>query len=201
MDPRLIGALELRDVDGVCAFCEDEDDRPRVLAMYNGAVMHAYNAMQDLELVVSLGERAFAYARACGDDVIVLAKPIAYNVGSFTWSGWDDGPAIEHRHLAAGHAAAELNLEVAQRLDRGIGNARWLVGAHQLAAGRRSDAAASFRAAVDAAEDRASELLFGGYVAIAEGEPMRDLLRDELSGLEDGRFYLDQLDTAARVFA
>jgi len=126
---------------------------------------------------------------------------VAYNVGSFTWPGWGEGPAIERHHLAAGLAAAKLNLELALGFERGVASAGWLVGAHQLAAGRRSDAAASFRSAVDAAEDRASELLFGGYVAIAEGEPMRDVLREELSGLEDGRFYLDQLDTAARVFA
>jgi hypothetical protein len=206
MDPSLIDALERGEVSAAVEWIQREDDPARVLAMLHGAIRHAYWNRKDIGQVVALGEAAFAFGVAFDRDPLLgLVKAIAYDVASFCWTGWDeDGIAIDDDAAVAGARAAALNLSLAERLGRPSGPraaAHWLVGAHELAAGRRDDAVRCFEASARCARegsDLAAELLALGYVTIAHGE------EPDTSGfadIEDGDAYVAQLHTAARVFA
>jgi hypothetical protein len=81
------------------------------------------------------------------------------------------------------------------------------VGAHQLAAGDRDAARASFaasRAEAGAAGSRAEALLAEGYEALAEpaGDPERfEAALAAIAAEEDGAELRQQLETARRVLA
>jgi hypothetical protein len=205
VDPSLIGALERGDVAAAVEWIQSEDDPARVLAMFHGAVRHAYWNLRDVAVVVALGDAAFAFGRDLPDDPLLgMVKSIAYDVGSFCWIGWDEpGISIDAELAAAGARAAALNLALAEKLDRPAGplsNAHWLVGAHELAAGRRDQAVRCFEESARHARqgsDLGAELLAVGYIAIARGEAP-DL--DAFASVEDGDEYVAQLRTAARVF-
>ena len=66
------------------------------------------------------------------------AKALAYDIGSFTWPGWEE-PRISPTadELAAGRDCARLNLRLAIELQKPperVSMAHWLLGAHALAA-------------------------------------------------------------------
>ena len=206
MDPSLLYALERGDVSDAVEWIEREDDPPRVLAMYHGAIRHAYWNRKDTSMVVALGEAAFAFGASFdGDPLLGMVKSIAYDVGSFCWTGWDEpGVTIDERSAASGARAAALNLSLAERLDRpseARAAAHWLVGAHALASGRRDDAIRAFEESARyarAGSDLGAELLALGYIAIARGD------EPDVSGFSDvegGDDYIAQLRTAARVFS
>jgi hypothetical protein len=206
VDPSLIDALERGDVAAAVAWIQTEDDPARVLAMFHGAMRHAYWNRKDIAAVVQLGEAAFAFGGDFpGDPLLGMVKAIAFDVGSFCWIGWDEpGIAIDDEIAAAGARAAALNLALAEKLDRPSGPraaALWLVGAHELAAGRREDAVRCFEESARFARDGSdlgAELLALGYIAIARGEPP-DL--DAFAAVQDGDECVTQLRTAARVLA
>lgn len=201
MDKTLLVALEERDVGAACRFIEDEVDPARVLAMYHGAIRHLYWSEKDLGTLVQVGRRALSYA--ADEAHLGFVKSIAYDVGSFCWPGWNEpGIAPGPDALALGAEAAALNLALAERLHRPalvFANAHWLVGAYELAAERSDEALRSFeRAHAFAADDRPTELLMSGYVAMARGEQPST---DELAALEDGDELIAQLEGATKRFA
>lgn len=108
-------------------------------------------------------------------ELLGIAKGMAYDLGSFTWPGWDEpGIAIGPTDLALGREAANLNLRLAVELLRGdlaISRAHWLVGAHQLAAGECGNARVSFAQAEPLARTAgkpAEALLATAYIRLAE---------------------------------
>ena len=206
MDPSLIDALNSGDVSAAVDWIQQEDDPARVLAMFHGAIRHAYWNRRDVDQVVALGEAAFAFGSTFDDEALRgMVKSIAYDVGSFCWTGWDEpGIEISPRAAAMGRRAASLNLALAALLNRpaaACAAAHWLVGAHALAAGDPSAAIGSFEESARYARegtDPGAELLALGYIAIARGEqPVTQGFAD----VEDGDEYAAQLRTAARVFA
>lgn len=174
-------------------------------------VLHAegkacYWKAKDLPAAKAKLEEGIALARSVGDAA--EEKAMNYDLASFCWPGWDEpGIEIAEDDLAAGEKAADENLRLAEELKRDHGpmaNAHFMVGAYQLARGRSTEAQASFRRQrehASAAEDRAGVLLAEGYLSLASrgtAEEAAGALRN--SGLENGIFFADQLDTAARVF-
>jgi tetratricopeptide (TPR) repeat protein len=203
VDRTLIAALEERDADAAKRFIEDESDARRVLAMYHGAIRHAYWSNKDLAMVVALGRHAIAYGTAGAHDDAL--KPITYDIGSFCWPGWDEpGITVDETTLAFGADVAALNLDLALRLQRpplAQAMAHWLVGAYELATGRRDDAARYFERALALARtsaDRPTELLMSAYLAVAEE---RIVSAESFACIEDGPALIAQVETAARVFA
>lgn len=205
VDRFLIDALDRDDVSAAIEWILTEDDPARVLAMFHGAIRHAYWSRKDVGQVVALGEAAFAFGGTSDDERLVgLLKPIAYDVGSFCWVGWDEpGVAISAEDAAAGARAASSNLVLAERSQRppaSLASAHWLVGAHALASGDRLAAVASFEESARYARaggDRGAELLALGYVAIARGEvPDTAAFAD----IEHGDDHAAQLITAAKIF-
>jgi hypothetical protein len=200
MDRTLLSALDERDSEGALRFIEDETDPARVLAMYHGAIRHLYWSNKDLNTLVALGRHAVAFGVLHPDAL----KPITYDIGSFCWPGWDEpGITVDADALSFGAEAAALNLALAVQLNRpviALANAHWLVGAHDLAAGRTEDAVHAFersRAFAIEAQDEPTRFLADGYIAIARGEPIDS---DEMRTLSEGGELLAQLHTAARVF-
>jgi hypothetical protein len=205
VDPSLIDALNRGDTSAAIAWIQTEDDPARVLAMFHGAIRHAYGSRKDVGMVAALGDAAFAFGAGFdGDPLLGRVKAIAYDVGSFCWTGWDEpGVTIDEEIADAGARAAAFNLTLAEQLDRPSGPrsaAHWLVGAHELAAGRRDAAARCFEASARYARDAGDvglELLAEGYAAIARGDAPDT---SGFAGVEDGDEYVTQLETAARVF-
>jgi tetratricopeptide (TPR) repeat protein len=202
MDKTLIAALDARDTDAAKRFIEDEPDPKRVLAMYHGAIRHAYWSNKDVTTVVAIGRHAIAYANAGGHDDAL--KPLTYDIGAFCWPGWDEpGIRIDEDARAFGAEAAGMNLELAVQLNRpalGQAMAYWLVGAYALADDRRDEAARCFERARSLAaevEDRPTEVLMDAYLALADG---RTWSTESFESVEDGEALIAQITTAARVF-
>ncbi len=144
------------------------------------------------------------------------AKSIAYDLASFTWRGWDEaGIVLTVEDEALGLGAAELNLRLAMELEKGalrISRAYWMLGAQQMAAGRLADAEVSFRAGMLQAQEagaEADERLCFAYEALAKGleQPGDQVLqrkfneaKDALKAVEHGHSFVEQIETAERVF-
>ena len=146
------------------------------------------------------------------------AKEIAYNLGSHTWSGWDEpGIQIGTEEQSIGFGAARLNLRLGEELQRGpepISTAYWLLGAHALAAGLHSNAIEYFEKSAQfarTAKSRPLELLAQGFrgitriagkTAVAQGEAELNAAKQAIrtENAVESDFWIGQLDTAYRVF-
>lgn len=147
------------------------------------------------------------------------AKTIAYNLGANCWPGWgDEGIVIGTSDIAVGYDAALLNLRLGRELKRNaevMGNAHWLVGAHQLAMGKKKEALKAFEESAQQfaeAEKTDFELMAKGYAALAvklSDEAAADAdakLQAALKALnerdnDDAKFFAEQIETASKIFA
>jgi tetratricopeptide (TPR) repeat protein len=167
----------------------------------------AYWEQKDLNAAIQVGQEALQQGRGATDEEDLGAfKAICYDLGSFTWPGWDEpGISPDAGHLAAGLAAARQNLELAVQLGKGplpTSRAHWLVGAHLLAAGDRAGAAAAFASAGDLAEQAGADaeaVLNRGYASLARGGNLAPTL-GALRSLAGGGELAAQLETASEVF-
>jgi len=169
----------------------------------------AYWKDRDIATTVRIGQWGIATGRAIKDkDAMGEVKGMAYDLGSFTWPGWDE-PGIELTPdlIAQGLAAAEINLAyggILRRADLPMSRAHWLVGAHQLAAGDLGGAVTELTIAEELANKAGSkpdELLCRGYrhLAANAGRIDYEATLAALRKLEGGEELVGQLQTAARV--
>jgi hypothetical protein len=174
----------------------------------------------DVPAILALAQNAVdAIEQAIGPDranpseaqvkALQAVKRITYNCAADAWPGWEPNTPRTDAELAAARQLAQQSRAVVQALnldETQQGNAIWLIGALDLAAGRREAALAAFRAAVDlfaAAKSEVMTLMAQGYVAIAAGDdPALDTALAELaaSADADASFMKDQLVTARQVF-
>ena len=170
----------------------------------------AYWKDRDIATAVRIGQWGIATGRAIKDkDAMGEVKGMAYDLGSFTWPGWDE-PGIELSPdlIAQGMAAAEINLaygEILRRAHLPMSRAHWLVGAHHLAAGDPESAVKELTTAeelADRAGSKADQLMCRGYrqLAAKDGRADYEATLDALRKLEGGEELVGQLQTAARVF-
>jgi hypothetical protein len=138
-------------------------DLPAVLAVLHAGIQHGLTAA-----ATSSDPSAASALRG-------RAKAMAYNLGSFTWPGWDEpGITISLSELAVGLDAARLNCRLAKELGRTDdvrASALWLLGAHQMAGGTLADAAATFRSAETLAAGVGSSVvghMLRAYAALAD---------------------------------
>jgi hypothetical protein len=192
-----------------------------------GELLHHFNNKKQLHWAIAFGRAGIQYglaqARAISQSNPELAtklrgaaKPLAYNVASFTWPGWDEpGITISAADLVIGYDAAKANLRLAIELQRGdlpMSRAHWLLGAHELARENRPEARKQFDEAAKraaAANEKGDELLNVGYRALIDvldapddhgpAEAFAQVQRD-LAKLPDGNFFVEQLQTAFKVF-
>ncbi|HLV79736.1 MAG TPA: hypothetical protein VKT32_05615 [Chthonomonadaceae bacterium] len=192
--------------DLVSALYWQEKDLYGVIVMARAGIQHGLLAAAALETEdASLAETLRG-----------IAKGLAYDLGSFTWPGWDEpGIAIAPAHLIFGLEAAKVNLRLARELNKGdlpVARACWLLGAHHLAAGDSEAARRLFAEATDHARAAGAEeeaLLGAGYQALAAtlasptdpaGPDALASILAQLAATEPGKGFAAQLKTAQRVF-
>ena len=196
---------------------ESTGDANGISAEYVPLIIDIYWGTKDIDAVVRLAHAAMAYcqrhADASADEALqkklhLRAKSTAYNLGSFTWPGWNEpGVALTPEHVRAGYDAARQNLELAQALDRppsAMSNAWWLLGAHHMTAGELDGAIDAFTRSVSFAQEAGKAdgaAMARGYAAITRmltGNPGADASFErtcsELEAMneEDSAFFAQQ---------
>ncbi len=204
----------------------NEHDDPLVIAQtYNELVQHLYWQLRDLPGLIIVAYAGMQYglmmAERASDKVVAakikgVVKAISYNLASFTWPGWNEPELrIDPVVQKIGRDAARTNLRLAFELKRGddaLARAYWMLGAQELAAGRLDEARKEFsraaKYAASAHEDDESLLAEGfeevvNLVEDSDDDDARKKLtkiKEKLAGGQHGTTYIDQLDTALRVF-
>ena len=195
----------------------------QVASTFESLHLEAYWKRKDLPLVITLTttgiQFCLAHARlaeitADQDGAYSLrsvAKGLAYNLGSFTWPGWDEpGISPTPADVALGLEAARFNLRLAVELKKNadrVRDAHWLLGAHLLAAGEVENAVEHLVQAVppDGADPYGN--MFRGYVLLAKcmaSDEASDEWTELLASLEEtegeaATFSYKQLTTAWRA--
>ena len=186
---------------------------------YTEAMRHAYWEDKDLSAAMAIAwagiSRLLALAhKSAPEQAYELrsqAKALSYDLASFTWAGWDEpGIVITPPEARAGCAAARANLTMAKELEKGElprARAHWLLGAHELAAGRPDDARTNFEMAVTLAKAAGSEgaseaklarafVVLTDLAASAATEAELEAALKELQADPDGAALVDQVKTA-----
>ncbi|HEY2587795.1 MAG TPA: hypothetical protein VGI81_18765 [Tepidisphaeraceae bacterium] len=187
---------------------------------------HFYWTEKNLPAAVAFGQAGahfglFHAARIDESDAALatqlrgVAKGLMYDLASFTWPGWDEpGIPIMPADLAVGLDAAKANLRLARELNKGdlpLSRAHWMLAGHQLCAKDFAAARASYEQAgrhAAAAGSKADELLaagFGRLVELLQSDDTGDdselrRIQEQLRGLENGPDFVQQIETARRVF-
>lgn len=203
----------------------DAEDAARA---FGDLVGRLYWQDKDLPAVVAFAQEGIRFcldsadaAEGAGETERALtlrgaAKGLAYNLGSFSWPGWDEpGILVDSAALAIGRDAARLNLRLAQELGRGdlpLSRAHWLLGAHLLAAREAEPAERSFEYAANRAQAAGApgeELLACAFALLAkrfrtaaaddEADGLLEAVLGCLAGVEQGTGFVQQVETAARV--
>lgn len=217
------------DTDGIRMLMAGAGGPEDVARRYFDVAHMLYRSGRDLQSFVRIARMGIEYDLAEADSAErggdhpradlfrLFAKQLAYDLASFTWTGWDEpGIRIGTADLEAGADAARLNLRLAEELERGpepMANAYFILGAHALARSDYDEAGRyfeTFGAIARSAELEAMAIAADGYGVItreAAGsgnpgtyvlEPVRQRLRDLPAS--DPEFWIDQLDTAWTVF-
>ncbi|MEX1295631.1 MAG: hypothetical protein AB1Z67_05615 [Candidatus Limnocylindrales bacterium] len=191
---------------------------------YSEAMRHAYYEDKDLSAAMAIAWAGISRLLAMAHDASPerahelrsQAKALSYDLASFTWAGWDEpGIVITPPEARAGCAAARANLALATELEKGElprSRAHWILGAHELAAGRPEDARADFEAAVALARAAgdvglAEARLSRAFVALADmaagtgSEHELEAALSELRADPDGAALVEQVKTARSALA
>jgi hypothetical protein len=203
-------------------FLNRQDDPLAVLETYHDLVLHVYNELKNVPLMVVLACAGMAYgllrAAAATDSAVAAeirgrVKGIAYNLAANTWPGWDDpGIVITRSDCAIGLDAARANLRLGHELERGdlpMSRAYWMLGAQLIAAQRYRDAQNAFadaaRLATSAGEPAEAVLAIGfaALVDVLQGgdDTPLNALKAQLAAFEHGAMFAGQIDAARRVFS
>jgi hypothetical protein len=217
-------------IEAACRYLESQGDPLAVADQYAKAARSLYNDRKDVSTMLALGQSGVAYALRKALDLEAsdahksktlkeIAKTLAFNVSANAWPGWnDEGVAVTRDHIDSGLNLAQTCKRLVEELDLGpkrLANAYWLIGAHYLASGHLSEAAAAFDASAAgyrAAGDVAAEGMIRGYRALtqklgsaaglaAERELQRAYAELDAIGSDEARFYRAQISTADRVFS
>ena len=212
-----------------CEYLEASGEPLVVTKRYFSLIGQLCFKEKNIPLMVSMGEAGIHFALREADllsktdveganQLRGLAKAMSYNLGVNTWPGWnDEGVVIDETARQPGYQAALFNRRMAAELGRAadaVGNAEWLVGAHQLAAGELDAAKDSFGKAAakfNEAEKNDMELMAKGYAALTNllteesksaGEAEWTAVKKELEslGTDDARFFIEQIEVARTVF-
>jgi hypothetical protein len=177
---------------------------PEMVALGRAGILAMLSRAHDL--AASAPDKAANWRRA--------ARQLSYNLASFTWPGWgEEGLVISEADRAAGEEAARLCLRLAGELEEDSSSlfaSFWIVGAHQLTAGRHAGAIESFgKAAAHARSggDGPAARMAEGYAALTEtlsgagdGAKLAAIVADlRAEGSEDALFYADQLESVLKT--
>ena len=222
--------LKAGDSFAAVEYIQRDGSPAEIAGRYHSLVKDLYWKSHDLAALITIGRAGILYCLSQShvtglppdaiDKLRSHAKAIAYDIGSFSWPGWEEpginpGPA----ELATGNDCALLNLRLAIELkkpaDR-LSAAYWLAGAHDLSSGNFDSAEKHFQTAAEmlpvaTAESRTHQLLNHGYMALAQccrdrtNEKASAHFEEIISQLNaqvdnDAKAFASQLVTAGRVF-
>lgn len=220
--------LSQADTFALIEFLDQQEDRLEVAATYDELVRHLYWKEKNVPDMVALARAGIQYCLAAGTAVAdedveqtlqlrSRAKTIAYNLASYTWSGWDEpGINLDETGRRFGLEAAHMNLRLALELDKGdmrISRAHWMIGAQLLAAGDRVLARESFQLAsiyASRAQEETDDLLARSYSLLVglledpENAALQQALaqmKRQMAHVEHGQMFIGQLGTAWQVFS
>ncbi len=218
-----------QDTFAAIAAIESQAERRDIVGAYAQLVQDLYYKKKDVPLMLKIGRAGVQYClgearRVEADDAESalklrgVAKMMSFNLSVNCWPAWEDeGVVLTPAEVNSGHDLARLNLRLANELKRApdkVANAWWLLGAHQLTAGKQDDAVASFENAAkfngDAKQDD-GQWMAKGYAGIAKltGKDTADQGRKEMEtavaalrkiDTDDSKFYADQLESVAKYF-
>ena len=220
--------LSQSDTFAVIEFLDQQEERLAAAATYDELVRRLYWKEKNVPNMVALARAGIQYCLAAGTAVAEedieealqlrsMAKTIAYNLASYTWSGWDEpGISLDETDGRFGLEAAQMNLRLALELDKGdlrISRAHWMVGAQLLSIRNRSLARESFQLAsiyASRAKEETDDLLARCYLLLVElledrenGSLQQALaqVKRQLAQVDHGQVFVDQVETAWQVFS
>ena len=227
MKEQCLNLLSQSDTFAVIEFLDQQEDQLRVAKTYSELVKHLYWKEKNVPAMVALARAGIQYALAMGTIVseqdlvktLLLrseAKTIAYNLASYTWIGWDEqGITLTESDECHGLEAARINLRLAFELEKGdmrISRGYWMKASQLLSAGEFAASRHDFqKAVIYAARDgaEADRLISRGFELLvdllqdpqdAAAQAALDEVKSQFAPLEHGQMYIDQIDTAWRVF-
>lgn len=202
----------------------------KIAARYQSLVLDLYWKAHDLPAVITIGRAGILHCLSQSlaadippdskDNLRSTAKAIAFNLGSFTWPGWEEpGIAPAPSDLAIGRDCALLNLRLALELKKppkALSNAHWLIGVHALASGDFELAEKEFELALEVLpagdeSTNALETLNLGFLAVAQicSNPSNPDTVSRLAKIlaslrqqnnDDAKTYASQLEASLKLF-
>ena len=207
---RAVYLAKAKDSFAAIEFLNNAPDDPLGIAKtYSELVRYLYWEERDLPNVIRLARAGIQFCVGFNDtEIRQVGKAIAYNLASYTWSGWGEADIeITASELREGMDAARLNLRLCKKLeldDLTMSRAYWLLGAHLLASGNYERAKDRFyKAAIFASSVKrdAESLMARAFADIAKGDLTHLIeMKKRLDEIEGGMVYLKQIETAQRVF-
>jgi hypothetical protein len=184
-----------------------------VAAAYHTALRDRYWKLHDLPGVIERGRAGILYCLA--HSLRSQAKAMAFDVGSFTWPGWEEAgiePTVDD--LSFGRQCAALNLKLAIELNKPpdkVASAHWLVGAHALTAGDSIAAVGAFQAGMPLLTTGSPFEVYlrgccaAGRLQAGDDPSIRnelDRAMQQLSGIgdADSLCYLDQVRSIVKLY-
>jgi hypothetical protein len=202
------------------------DDVLRALITYDEIIRDLYWNDKDLPAAIALAQAAIEHGLAQAEltdnpelafELRAKVKAISYNLASFTWPGWDEpGIDINPEQIAIGLEAAQTNLDMAVELNRDAlprAYAHWVLGVQHIAAGDLPGAKTNFNQCATLAEkagEHSAVLLANGFAALADmlatsknAQAKRQFtaIKTQFQEIEHGQDYIQQLNTAWKVFS
>lgn len=223
-------ALKLLSTDGTSAAAEflDQQGYPLDVARtYSELVKHLYWQDKNIPSMIAMALAGMGYTMISAKSIMPRdvataralrseAKTMAYNLASFTWIGWDEpGITLSQSDRRHGLEAARINLRLAFELNKGdlrISRGYWIKAAQLLATGSLQaaeygfDKAAIYAFRAGAQADRLSGQAFALLAALLRNpgspalEGQLELIKVQLRVLEHGDMFVQQVETAGRVF-
>lgn len=206
-------------------FLENQSDPLLITQLYGDLSNHYYWKKKDLASSLLFGKSGIKFGIVESGKVSEenedlayqlksVVKGLYYNIASFTWPGWNEvGITISDSELKVGFEAAKSNLNYAEELKKGeipFSRAHWMLGGHYLAMKDYSNAMDHYNHSAKHARSgnsRGEELLALGFMKLVETlsgvkklEVTLEAITEELSEIEDGKYFVEQIKTATKVF-
>ena len=219
----------IRNVDTFAAisFICKQGDPFTITSTFNDVVKHLYWEDKDLPAVVAIGRAGIQFGLAASraaevenaeaaKELKTKARAIAFNVADLPGlDGMRKASILTLLTSSSGYDAAKLGVRLNEEMDAeplGLSSAFWMLGADQLAAAKSTRAQQSFSQSAEyavAASSKSYELLADAFeiLAIAQADPgdsgraeKMESVKKAMAKEEQGPDFVDQVDTAARVF-
>ena len=166
MEAKALDLAKTIDYTAAVEYLISQDDMAEAVQTFNKLQRHCYWQEKNLTQSIAFGragiQHALGYARRIqsSDPAVAIAfvgraRALCFNLGSFSWAGWDEeGIEVSATDATFGLDAAKTCLRLVREEGKDEGQALWLVGAHSLAAKDLRNAREHFTSSREAAEKK-----------------------------------------------